>query len=76
MGKPVEIPDPSALEAVTGAVKDAFLFAGDYQWMFYAALAAFCACNAGAVLKATPKINCTPAAGSKCGDGRPPCPDC
>ena len=58
MGKPVVVvPEPTPFEALAGGVKDAVLFSGDFGWMFYAALIAFCACSAGAVLKASPKIN-------------------
>ena len=38
-------------------LKDIFLFSGDYKFMFYVALAGFCAANARAILTASPKIN-------------------
>ena len=55
MGKaaPVPAPDPTPLDMLM----DAFLFAGDFKWMFYACLAGFCMANGRALLTATPKIN-------------------
>lgn len=38
-------------------LKDAFLFSGDFKWMFYFTLIGFCAANGRAILTATPKIN-------------------
>ena len=38
-------------------LKDAFLFSGDFKFMFYLTLVGFCAANGLTILKATPKIN-------------------
>lgn len=54
MGKQAVVVEPPAFNPL---IKDAFLFAGDFKWMFYFCLIGFCACNARAVLTATPKIN-------------------
>jgi len=56
MAKPAPMPVEPSFSPVD-ALKDAFLFAGDFKWMFYVALAGFCAANARAVLTTQPKIN-------------------
>lgn len=38
-------------------LQDAFLFSGDFTWMFYFTLVGFCCANAKNILSATPKIN-------------------
>lgn len=52
-GTPPPPPPPPAYQPL----QDAFLFSGDFAWMFYLCLAGFCFANAKAVLGASPKIN-------------------
>ena len=43
--KPITMPAPETPELI-GSLKDAFLFTGDFQWMFYVTLVGFCLANA------------------------------
>ena len=55
MGKPM--PPPPTPPPLYEPLQQAFLFTGDFKWMFYFTLVVFCAANAKAILGANPKIN-------------------
>ena len=57
MGRSAPVPPPPPPFNPLEPLKDAFLYSGDFKWMFYVSLAGFCAANGAAVLTATPKIN-------------------
>jgi len=57
MPKPAPMPPPPPPFSPLDALKDVFLFQGDFKWCFYLSLVLFCAANARAILTATPKIN-------------------
>ena len=55
MPKAAPIPEPTATPL--DMIMDAFLYAGDFKWMFYATLIGFNIANARAIKGASPNIN-------------------